>query len=155
MVSMTTHSVGSMKTCFKCGERQPRSNFYRHPYTADGLLGKCKECAKSDAKEHRLANLDRIRQYDRDRSKFPERARLAAIIVKRWRQDDRRRMAAHNAVARAIRKGAITKCPCIVCGSDKSMAHHESYDRPLDVIWYCQKHHLARHQQMKKEKRQP
>lgn len=153
MVSMTTHVASSMKTCFKCGERQPRCNFYPHPQMGDGLLGKCKECTKKDAREHRLANIDRIRQYDRDRGKLPERIRLASMLSKRWRQEDKRRMAAHNAVTRAIKKGTIKKLPCVVCGSEKSMGHHESYDRLLDLVWYCQIHHSERHQQMKKEKR--
>lgn len=35
------------KTCFKCGASKARSEFYKHPKMADGLLGKCKSCTRS------------------------------------------------------------------------------------------------------------
>lgn len=138
----------SSKTCFKCGACLPRTEFYKHPMTADGLLGKCKSCAKSDVMANRILNIDRIREYDKKRARNPDRIKLAAAINKKWRAADARRGEAHNKVARAVRSGALEKKPCCVCGSEKSCAHHESYDRPLDVVWYCQIHHKARHKQM-------
>lgn len=145
----------SSKKCFKCGETKLRSEFYKHKAMADGLLGKCKECTKKDVSAHRALNIDAIRMYDVLRAKLPHRVKLALKVNDAYRKRDSRRNACASKVHRAIRKGLLQWCPCSVCGSEKSMAHHESYDRPLDVVWYCQVHHKARHKQMKQEGIEP
>jgi hypothetical protein len=43
----------SIKTCFKCKADKPNTEFYKHPETADGYLGKCKECTRADTKAAR------------------------------------------------------------------------------------------------------
>jgi len=56
------------------------------------------------------------------------------------------KIAARTTVNRYIRLGRIEKLPCQVCGSNiKTEAHHEDYDKPLDVIWLCRKHHAEIH----------
>jgi hypothetical protein len=138
----------SSKICFKCSNNLPLTEFYKHSAMGDGYLGKCKSCAKQDVLTHRLNNIDKIRAYDRERAKNPERARQAAEISKQWRKEDSRRTKCHSAVARAVRSGGLIKENCCVCGSVASLAHHESYDRPIDVVWYCQAHHKERHKEM-------
>lgn len=140
--------MDSSKTCFKCGEYKPIEQFYRHPQMADGHLNKCIECTKKDVSEHRGENLEKVRQYDKERSKLPARKALAASVTKAWRQEDRRRTAAHNAVAKAIKSGALIQQSCSRCGSVKSLAHHEDYDKKLDVVWLCQPCHKQRHKEI-------
>lgn len=137
------------KECFKCKKSLPLSEFYRHKMMVDGHLNKCKECAKSDVAKHRAENIESIREYDRERGRRPERITSALEQVRKWRGEDRRRAKCHSAVARALSNGLIEPEPCTVCGSEKSVAHHEDYDKPLDVIWLCQVHHKARHKEMK------
>lgn len=134
------------KECFKCKSVQPIEEFYKHAKMADGHLNKCKTCAKNDVLKHRSLNLDKIRAYDKERSKLAHRIALHTAVTKAWRAEDRRRMVAHNAVSRAIKLGTLNRIPCIRCGDANSLAHHEDYDKPLDVMWLCQVCHKQRHE---------
>ena len=145
-----THS----KECFKCKTVKSLDEFYKHKMMADGHLNKCKECTKNDVLIHRSENIERIREYDRERGKRPERAKVAAAISKAWVQADKRRSAAHNAVSRAVRSGKLIKMNCERCGAEKSLAHHEDYNKPLEVIWLCQPCHKQRHVEINKLKKE-
>ncbi len=39
------------KICFKCNEQKEFKEFYKHPKTKDGYLGKCKKCTILDSKK--------------------------------------------------------------------------------------------------------
>ncbi len=41
----------------------------------------------------------------------------------------------------AVRLGHITKGVCEVCGNVKVESHHDDYSKPLDVRWFCNRHH--------------
>lgn len=136
------------KTCFKCNTVKFLEDFYKHPNMPDGHVNKCKECNKKDVHENRQKKLDHYRAYDRERAKNPDRQKAASQISTAWRQLDKRRNQCHNAVARAIRSGELVRQPCVRCGEQKSLAHHEDYDRPLDVMWLCQPCHKQRHKEL-------
>ena len=139
------------KECFKCKTVKPLTEFYKHAMMADGHLNKCKECTKADVGKHRAENIERIREYDRTRAREPERKRHNAVVNKAWRAEDARRQRAHNKVSRAIATGILERQPCCRCGSAKSLAHHEDYDKPLEVMWLCQPCHKQRHKELKEE----
>ena len=130
--------MASVKTCFKCLEVKSLDEFYRHAMMADGHLGKCKACTKSDSTAHRASNIERYRAYDRGRG-----SRQAGNI---WRTLDPRRTACHNAVTRAIHAGTLHRQPCEVCQSIEHIhAHHDDYSKPLEVRWLCAAHHRQWH----------
>ena len=139
------------KECFKCKTVKPLDEFYKHSAMADGYLNKCKACTKSDVGKHREENIDKIREYDRQRGKLPERVKHTIETTRAWRKADRRRAAAHSAVARALKSGALVPQPCERCASEKVVAHHEDYDKPLEVMWLCQACHKQRHIEIDKE----
>ena len=136
------------KTCFKCNVVKPLYDFYKHSKMADGHLNKCKECTKCDVNQHRAQNIDKVRQYDRDRNKRPERIKAGVEINRIWRAEDKRRQKAHNKVSNAVKTGKLVREPCCRCGDVKTVAHHEDYDRPLDVMWLCQVCHKQRHKEI-------
>jgi len=142
----------NFKICKKCKESEPLHEFYRHPNMADGHLNVCKQCKREDSIQHRLKNIERIRAYDRERGKLPERIAFNVMSNRLWRKADCRRAAAHNAVSRALKNGTLEKQPCERCGYEKSLAHHEDYDYPLLVMWLCQICHKQRHKEIDEER---
>ena len=48
-----------------------------------------------------------------------------------------------------IRRGKVKKGKCEVCGSDVVEAHHDDYNKPLQVRWFCTKHHRQYHKHKK------
>lgn len=136
------------KKCFKCGTVQPLSEFYKHSGMADGHLNKCKTCAKKDVLIHRGKNLEKIRAYDRERGKLDHRIALRVMVTRAWRAEDKRRSKAHNAVCKSILNGKLIKANCEKCNDAKSVAHHEDYDKPLQIIWLCTICHKQRHKEI-------
>src|ERR1035437_2598674 len=53
--------------------------------------------------------------------------------------------ACHKLVSTALINGSLIKLPCGVCGELRTEAHHDDYDKPLDVRWLCRSCHLAHH----------
>jgi hypothetical protein len=128
----------TMKTCTQCKNAKPLSEYYQ-------TGARCKDCTKGNVKANRIANLERIREYDRERGKLPHRL---ALNLESTRNSRKRvgYMAAHNAVSYALRSGRITKKPCQMCGTQLGIhAHHDDYTQPLNVMWLCVVHHKGRH----------
>ena len=94
------------------------------------------------------------RRYYRDREKRlalskayvqTEEGRASASKAKReWRKRNPDAVRAHNAVARALRKGTLVRQPCR-CGNPRSEAHHPDYSKPLEVEWLCRRCHAEDH----------
>lgn len=130
-----------MKTCFKCERFLPLTEFYKHPRMKDGRLNKCKECSKKDANDHRDNNREKIAERERYRSKTEHRKGKAIQYQRNYRAVNSIKNKARRMVAKRISSGALTKMPCVFCGSNETEAHHEDYSKPLDVIWVCFKCH--------------
>lgn len=82
----------------------------------------------------------------RDYQKTEEGKRRHFEANKRWRHRNAKRLAAHNAVAKAIMSGNLVPWPgCAVCDCTKVNAHHADYDNKLGVTWLCDKHHKEAH----------
>lgn len=55
------------------------------------------------------------------------------------------RLRANRAVFRAIMTGKLKRLPCEICGGRPAEGHHEDYNKPLEVIWLCMRHHREIH----------
>lgn len=122
----------TVKTCFKCNVEQPITEFYKHPMMGDGRLGKCRKCTRKDVKENYAKRIDYYREYDRKRG---------------FRPGPRYKIDARMAVSKAKDNGELKQLPCEV-GVDcagRMEAHHDDYNKPLEVRWLCKKHHSEHH----------
>ncbi len=134
-----------MKTCFKCKGTYPLDEFYPHKRMKDGHLNKCKSCTKKDEKRYRALNPDKIRLYEKERFKNPERKKLAAKVSSVWRKKYPEKSRAQSTLWKAIIKGTIKRRNCEKCGAQKAHAHHPDYTKPLKVLWLCPLHHKEQH----------
>jgi hypothetical protein len=132
-----------MKACFKCNRCLPLTEFYKHPMMGDGHLGKCKECARLDVRANREKRRDYYLEYDRRRSRTPERRAGIRLSQVKWSDRQRARVLLHNAIAR----GKIVKPKeCETCGEETKLdGHHPDYAKPLDVMWLCRRCHMKHH----------
>jgi hypothetical protein len=107
----------------------------------------CEDLLKtiSDAYRKRSNNIitiDEIRSFYDTRTDMtyatwrPEYKEWALLPEERTR-----RASARQKLTMAVRSGDVIKMPCSVCGDDNSEAHHPDYDKPLEVVWVCRKHH--------------
>ena len=114
---------------------------------SDGVLGKCKDCARLDVAENRRKRIAYYRKWDRERAQTASRKADAMEAQRRSREANPDKARARNAVANAVRDGRLIPQPCEVCGDLNAEAHHDDYLRPLSVQWLCFTHHRMHHGQ--------
>ena len=76
-----------MKTCTKCGETKPFSEFHKNLANADGLLNQCKPCRKQMAASWYLGNKETVKKSCAAwKEKNPEKAKAISVA---WRADNK------------------------------------------------------------------
>jgi len=120
----------------------------------DGHLNKCKQCTIQDTEERRkrlemepgwaLAERERHRKKAAKQRLNKTASKSNPETNKLWIKRNQHKRRAHNVVSNALRDGRLHRHPCCICGN-KAQAHHEDYSKPLEVIWFCPKHHGQHH----------
>lgn len=103
------------------------------------------EQTKAYSKTHPEQRKETCKRYYRNH-KEQESKRMMEYI-----KNNPEKYKAHQLVRRAILKGTLAPAPCERCGVEKAFAHHDDYDKPLEVKWLCHSCHMAFHAQLKKE----
>ena len=137
------------KKCHACGQTLSVSNFYNNKSRYDGLHSECKECHKAWRKSHyRNHTAETMASNDRWRALHPATVRAYKCKTAKRKRDRLSELGIYGIyqkVARAIKAGILEPEPCKICGAIDVQAHHEDYSKPLDVIWFCRKHHAEHH----------
>jgi hypothetical protein len=161
--------VDAVKKCTKCKQEKPLEDFSRDNRPGrGGRASQCKECvsaaqrtpqARRRAREKYAENpgQDRARallwrennpekaraQWARSDAKNREAKRLRG---RQWYAENPGLAAAHRTTTRAIASGRLIRQPCEECGATENIhAHHDDYDKPLEIRWLCAKHHMRLH----------
>lgn len=62
------------------------------------------------------------------------------------RMDILKRKLSRSEVQRCIKNGSLVKESCEICGTTENLeAHHEDYNKPLEIKWLCSIHHHMLH----------
>ena len=135
--------------CSACKKWKSGQEFYFDSRTSNGLKSHCKSChIKGSIKTRDKINARRLnREYARrarkaNPKKFNDRERLAAR--------KRKKGPAYKAYCKLhgeLKKGNIQKpLRCEICNrKHRLIAHHEDYNKPLQVEWLCYECHGQRH----------
>lgn len=163
-----------VKQCSKCKMTKPESGFHKKVTSKNGLHSNCKECRKKYYEENKEKikakqktwhneNKERLNAKTRQRYNNSEQYRQRKQDNHRkWRENNSDKVKARNeeyqkkypernraivVVYRALKRGAIARPErCINCNVVKSLdAHHEDYNKPLEVVWLCKSCHKLLH----------
>jgi hypothetical protein len=110
----------------------------------------CKECYKKkvSSRYYSEESHKKIQEYELKRNKTDARRLSKLKYQQKRRVLHKDRYTANGIINNSIKKGLIKKQPCVVCNSIKSEAHHPNYSKPLEVIWFCLKHHREEHKRI-------
>lgn len=140
------------KECYDCGQIKRTEKFYKG-------RSWCVECRNKAKREDRMRNIEYYREYDRKRNvgkrKINGLARLRnwqknnpekiKETTYKYRRENPVQYKAHYTISNYLCSGRLQKEPCVICGDENSVAHHEDYEKPLEIIWMCQKCHRFYH----------
>jgi len=134
-----------MKKCSRCGFKKEETEFGSRMASHDFLMAACKACLKISDKK-RDQDPARI-QKKKDYSKTEAGIVAGNRAKRKWRDKNSFKRSIHVTTGNAIRDGLLVKAPCECCEEPIVHAHHDDYDKPLEVRWLCSKCHEKWHEE--------
>jgi len=164
------------RICTICKIEKSYNEFYKSKKGKNGHAEQCKACKLIKdreyyqrrkevclAKHERWAkrNPEKILQnqrayYERNKEKILDKLRESRksngyAQTKAYRKRNRQKIECHNFVRLAIKFGHLVRPEsCEQCKIEcKPQAHHNDYEKPLEVVWLCRKCHGNEHRTYK------
>jgi len=122
------------KKCKKCGG-------------TDFAYGQCRPCRNAAERERVKLKGEHHREVCRRWKQLHHEQAMASVVAWTKNPEHRKQVRAMWRVRRAIKDGRLVPADrCSICGKHcKTQAHHQSYDRPLEVDWVCRGCQIAVH----------
>ena len=144
------------KRCTHCKKIKDISEFNLDNSRPDKKTIRCKYCCKESSLKWRRSTLgkkwtkDNRKRINKTNKKYiqTEKGKLCRIRnIKKYPE----KYKARNTLNSNLACGKIKRLPCKICGNPKSEGHHDDYSKPLEVTWYCRKHHREVHKKLRKK----
>lgn len=140
--------------------KEKKRQYVREYYKAnrERILSESRERYSSKPSEEKKTNNQKY--YEQNKEKICKRSREHSQSLseeqkkanvertKRWRQKNRSKSAAWSAVGNALLRGDMVKpnqCEHCCKNGCRLHAHHEDYEKPLEVVWLCHECHMSLH----------
>ena len=135
------------------------SEFYKSDIRQKGYW-KCKVCVRAAVQKNRKENIGYYQEYERGRARLPHRVKARYDYARtdsgkeamlrgnrRYLERNPSIGQAHTMVNSAVRDGRLNKPErCSKCKSrGRIHGHHSDYNKPLEVIWFCESCHAEWH----------
>jgi len=146
--------------CNICLREEKRAYYLAHrtEMNAKAALNYQANKAAINAWHRRWRNNEGRERNKKTHKEYTERSRdKKNDYNEQYRMLNPEKIKAHTQVLVACRNGTLIKQPCERCGKSgksgksgktKVHAHHEAYDKPLEVTWLCSVCHSDRHKEI-------
>ena len=113
------------------------------------FFAKCDYCGKEyhtkkSSFEKRKRHFCSRSCYSRYRAEFLPKEEQNAYGTGHTEDERKKRAKARSTFNHYMRDNHLERQPCEICGSPAE-AHHDDYDKPLEVRWLCFEHHREWH----------
>lgn len=117
-----------MQVCLTCGKKKPLEMFENSSRFKNAKELRCNEC---------------MSEY---RKKYPKREK-AKEMARLYKKNNPKIVESYLIMAKAFRSGKLIRANnCSLCGTlCRTDAHHEDYNKPLEVIFLCRRCHNKLH----------
>lgn len=124
------------------GTREVRKGQYVVDFICDNCGTKVSDKKTSyDRKKRHYCSMHCYAQFNRTKLPIEEHNRYGKGFDK---GEQAKRRKARSDLNHHMRDKGLKRQPCEECG-EWAEAHHDDYDKPLEVRWLCFKHHRAHH----------
>lgn len=98
--------------------------------------------------DRRWRDKNREKERERHRADYAKHRALRLKAGREWRESNREKSRVTATVSRAVKSGVLVRGQCEEASKEclgAIQAHHDDYDKPLDVRWFCRRHHMKLH----------